>query len=615
MLKAIGKQSTAKLNALLNKYSRQNNFPLLQKQYQQMQHPNHQSFVHIFNYLSRNNDSKFMAVVLKDLERFGVGMTQFLYNSLLLAHSRHGNFESMITLFDSYPKYRNELSVNLMLQQYCKTDFEAALKLFEECKDVVDAYGYNAILNLQSRQCSGDIELTIKEMESKSFLNTVGITSVLNHYSKLGDIKSVERTWSKFDKLNCKPSLVSYNARMNAYSKNCQLKQTKMIFEELKANAAPDVFSYGIMIDAYVKLSRESILDLWDHMVNNGIKPNMPLLCTKLEFYYKNEMISEMEQLFREIKRDFGVQVVAYKIMIKAYGQLHCLEKATTLWFDIKDKADTQLFNIYLHALVLNKSFEAAKELFSTIKQPNIVTFTILAQGSCLDGNIDGLNALKLLMKSARIEPNVQFHNTVLETLKLAGNEENFIQYYRSLRSMEKDDITTSIVLKFLADSKNSTIEFRKERLVQIVQSYLGQNDGIFKDLYVFNSALLAYCKLDPPKMWKLWDKHRVPLETPNSEAGFSTVIDCAKLTNNLEKLRSLEYSLETSTSSNILISFVEAYCALGLFEEAVKVFELYSQTFNELNRKKMFNSMRNGMKQCDDQFLQQKVQSLINFE
>ena len=556
-----------------------------------------------------------MAVVLKDLERFGVGMTQFLYNSLLLAHSRHGNFECMIKLFESYPKYRNALSVNLMLQHYCKTDFDAARKLFEEYKDAVDAYGYNAILNLQSRQGSGDIDITIKEMESKSLLNTVGITSILNHYSKLGDIKGVERAWSKFDKLNCKPSLISYNARMNAYSKNCQLKQTKMIFEELKANAAPDVFSYGIMIDAYVKLSRESILDLWDHMVNNGIKPNMPLLCTKLEFYYKNEMINEMEQLFREIKRDFGVQVISYKIMIKAFGQLQYLEKATTLWLDIKEKADTQLFNIYLHALVLNKSFEAAKELFSTINQPNIVTFTILAQGSCMNGNLDGLNELKQLMKTAGVEPNVQFHNTVLETLKLAGNEENFVQYQSSLHSNEKDDITTSIVLKFLADSKNSTIEFRKERLVQIVQSYLDQNDDMFKDLYVFNSALLAYCKLDPPKMWRLWDNHKVPLDTPNSEAGFSTVIDCAKMTNNLEKLRSLEYSLETRTSSNILISFVEAYCALGLFEDAVKVFESYFQRFNDLNRKKMVNSMRNGMKQCDNQFLIQKVQSLINFE
>jgi pentatricopeptide repeat protein len=113
---------------------------------------------------------------------------------------------------------------------------------------------YNALMKCHSSNIT-KIELLYTEMqEERNKPNVVTYTSMIDAYTKDGDVAKAIKTFESMIGAKIDPTVFTYTSMINAYAKNGDMSKAKEMFDlMISAGISPDVVVYSSMIDGYAK--------------------------------------------------------------------------------------------------------------------------------------------------------------------------------------------------------------------------------------------------------------------------------------------------------------------------------------------------------------------------
>ncbi|PHU07448.1 hypothetical protein BC332_23937 [Capsicum chinense] len=245
------------------------------------------------------------------------------------------------------------------------------------------------------------------------------------------------------------------------------------------------------------------------------------------------KLFHEMEKILYKLKHDtrFSLNEVVFCNVVSFYGRAHLPEKALIMFNEIPSfrcHRSIKSVNSLLNALLACKEYSKVGELLKSFENygtPDVCTFNILMNASCLCGDLNSAREVFDEMCKRGIKPNVVSFGTLINGLCVSGELDDA---FRIKRIMERDFKLKASAFMYVALIKgickvgdlNAAVKLKEEMLKKkveldsavystLISAYfrVGRKDEIYDllkemekneckcDRVTFNALMHGYCQ------------------------------------------------------------------------------------------------------------------------
>lgn len=413
-----------------------------------------------------NNQIK--SVIKTRLDKWEQAKTLQIFNGLIIS-----NYDKTTDAFKILSKMQKNGVVPDIITYNCLIDMsfrldqeEHAVKLFEEVCD-----GFSGI---QPDIVTFNIMLKHYVSEIKNFTKTKNISNeekLEKIFKILKDIKIREITINE----------ITYNTAMDACVEVGDFDKTWELFNEMKTqNLNPDLYTYATIVkglkncglpDAVDKALQ--ILELVKSGACLEIKADEVLFNSVMDICITNNKVSVAEKIFEDMKNSNVIKpsIVTYSIMIRGYGVIYNIEKAVSLYEEIKlngMQPNDIIYGCLMNCAVRCSNLDLMIEIFERMKsqgmKPNAIIYTTLIKGYNKMKLFDkAFETFEQLSSEEKSKSNIVIYNAILDVCVESGNFEKLKQIYNDLKSLAIENennpqpnlVTYSTVIKGYFKNKN----------------------------------------------------------------------------------------------------------------------------------------------------------------
>ncbi|KAF7728678.1 hypothetical protein EC973_005715 [Apophysomyces ossiformis] len=183
-----------------------------------------------------------------------------------------------------------------------------------------------------------------------------------SHYAAMG--WDPKRTLKEMRNLGVAPSTRDYNSFLSYYVRQNKFAEALEMFQAMQSEKIePDVYSYGILIDAVAKDKDQpsaAAFDLYYDMQNHGVAPDVVIYTTLMMACSREQNLEDAMKLLEDMQQN-GVRPNIYTfnsllalLARKKHKDITDLERAEMLWRKMAKlgiQPDTRSHNVYLSLL------------------------------------------------------------------------------------------------------------------------------------------------------------------------------------------------------------------------------------------------------------------------
>ena len=300
--------------------------------------------------------------------------------------------------------------------------------------------------------------------------------------------KNMNKVWfiiAKMKEMGIKPDNFTYSTIIKGLNKNTNLncsdssnskKENELdlafkLFENVKKNSKPDEILYNCIMDACLRFGKiDKMLELYDNMLFEGIKPSSITCGIVIKAYGMQGKLDKALQIYEQMKQDkIEISSVTYGCLINACIKNDNLNRAFTLYEELQQNGfemNTILYTTLIKAYTKTKNLEKVLEIFNKMKSnsnnlPNNITYNSVID-CCLKSNEFGL-ADKFFIemcKSQTIEPDIITFSTLIKGTLRNMNFDKAMDYFEKMLKMKiKPD---DVFLNSLLDGCEKLKQFEK---------------------------------------------------------------------------------------------------------------------------------------------------------
>lgn len=383
----------------------------------------------------------------------------FVENCLLDFYAKCGSMEEAAWVFDQMIE-RDIVSWNTMISGYTRHGHGSkALKLYARLQQEAvkpDRLTFVAVLNACA---SVGNSLCGKQVHSKvlqcGFQSDLFIQNALiDMHAKCGNVEDARKV---FDSMQVR-DVVSWNAMLGGYARVDNSDQVLHLFRLMqRRNVRPSSVTFVSILNACAKLGAlEDGRQLHAHITRCGLESQIFVATALLDMYYKCGSLEEARAVFERMPRR---DVVSWTAMFSGYADHGCASEAVALFeemlrSDVKPDSSTMVSVLtacgngsaltqgrQMHACVVRCGFEKdvhvctaltcmygkcgsveeAVEVFKTIQDPDVVSWTALLTAYLHNGHDwDALQVFKEMMRKGVQPTDVTFVSALNACANLA---------------------------------------------------------------------------------------------------------------------------------------------------------------------------------------------------
>ncbi|GAN08547.1 PPR repeat protein [Mucor ambiguus] len=275
-----------------------------------------------------------------------------IYNSMLVAHARHGDLASAKIFYDKLREH----------------------DLYPDG----DAYGSLLACNANSTTDESTDALAIYEESRKHNVRpTVYLYNViLSKLAKCRKIEPVLRLFNEMKQLGVTPNSITYASVISACIRCSSESRAAQYFQEMISSPKyqPRIGAYNSMIQFYVqqKPNREKALEYYNLSKQFNLKPSLHTYKLLMEAYANipaYDMLTA-HKLLTEMNKRHGYRPSAghYATLIRSYGCLHRdVQSAVAVYKEMQKagiKADETVYQAMMNTYIDNNDMNSAQEIY-----------------------------------------------------------------------------------------------------------------------------------------------------------------------------------------------------------------------------------------------------------
>lgn len=240
------------------------------------------------------------------------------------------------------------------------------------------------------------IEEILEDQKQYNDITEEGFTvRLISLYGKSGMFDHAHKLFDEMPQLNCKRTVMSFNALLKACVSSKKFDKIDGFFRELpgKLSIKPDVVSYNTLIKGLCEMGcLDSALLMLDEMENEGLKPDLFSFNILLDAFYKKKRFLDGEKIWGSMgKYNLVPDFISYNAKLLGFVLEEKIQDAVELIQEMKSqdvKLDVTTYNILFKGLCSDEKFigEAKTwydEMMKTKCPPNRQTFATLLRFAC----------------------------------------------------------------------------------------------------------------------------------------------------------------------------------------------------------------------------------------
>ncbi|KFK42357.1 hypothetical protein AALP_AA2G245700 [Arabis alpina] len=409
----------------------------------------------VIDMLSEENGYDLYWQILEELKSNGVFVDSYCFSVLISAYAKMGMVEKAVESFGKMKEF--DCRPDVCLCQ--RGSVEDARKLFDEMKangHSPDSVAHNALLD-------GFCKLgrMVEAFELLRLFEKDGFVLGLRGYSSLIDGLFKARRYSEAFELyaimlkkNIKPDVVLYTILIQGLSKAGKIDDALKLLRSMSSKGIrPDTYCYNAVIKALcdkglLEDGRSLQLEMSETESFPDAYTNTILICSMC----RNGLVRKAEEIFQEIeKKGCSPSVATFNALIdglcksgelkEARLLLHKMEvgRPASLFLRLSHSGNRNFDNMVESGSILKAYKDLAHLADSTGNSPDIVTYNVLINGFCKEGNIDGAIKLLSVLQLKGLSPDSVTYNTLINGLHRVGREEEAFKLFYA-----KDDFRHS---------------------------------------------------------------------------------------------------------------------------------------------------------------------------
>ena len=401
-----------------------------------------------------------------------------------------------------------------------------------------------AQLNLYEK-VTGAFELLLKNEEIKP--NDVTFNTLIDVFVRAKDMNKVWFIISKMKEYGIKPDNFTYSTIIKGLNKNCisndsnnnntnnnsinsssELDLAFKLFENVKKTSKPDEILYNCIMDACLRFGKiEQMLELYENMLNEGIKPSS-ITCgivikaygmkgnldKALEMYehmkkekieissvtygclinacIKNNDLNKAFLLYEDLQKNgFEMNTILYTTLIKAYSKIKNLKKVIEIFTSMKNNKNNFpnniTYNSVIDCAIKCNQYDLANNIFTEMLnlplkdiKPDIITFSTLIKGEIRRKNFDSVIKYLEIMLKTDIKPDDVLLNSLLDGCEKCKEYKKAFEIYNLFKEkgVEPTMMSYSIMMKICG--RLSNFQFSKQLIEEVKKKNQNLNLIIF---------------------------------------------------------------------------------------------------------------------------------------
>ncbi|XP_010500086.1 PREDICTED: pentatricopeptide repeat-containing protein At3g13160, mitochondrial [Camelina sativa] len=283
------------------------------------------------------------------------------------------------------------------------------------------------------------IEEILEEQNKYPNMSKEGfVARIINLYGRVGMFENAQKVFDEMPERNCKRTVLSFNALLNACVNSKKFDLVEELFKELpgKLSIEPDVASYNTLIKGLCgKGSFTEAVALIDEIENKGLKPDHITFNILLHESYTKGKIQEGEKIWARM------------------GEKNV-------------KRDVRSYNARLLGLATEMKSDEMVNLFDELKvngiKPDVFTFTAMIKGSVSEGKLDEAITWYKEIEKNGLRPMKFIFTSLLPAMCKAGDLESAYELCKEIfskRFLVDGAILQEVVDELVKGSKQDEAE------------------------------------------------------------------------------------------------------------------------------------------------------------
>ncbi|KAG6604009.1 Pentatricopeptide repeat-containing protein, partial [Cucurbita argyrosperma subsp. sororia] len=398
------------------------------------------------------------------------------WNALISLYMQSGQINLAASQFEKMPD-RDIVSWNSMISGYNQIGYDLeALNIFSkmlyESSLKPDKFTLASVLsacaNLEKLNIGKQIHAYILRTETETS-EAVG-NALISMYAKSGGVE-IARLIIEHNRTS-NLNIIAFTSLLDGYTKLGDVKPAREIFNKLRDR---DVIAWTAMIVGYVQngLWNEA-LELFRSMVNEGPEPNSYTLASMLSVSSSLASLEHGKQIHaRAIKAGGSSTASVTNALIAMYAKAGSINIAKRVFDLTSGKKETVSWTSMIMALAQHGFGEEAISLFERMlsvgMKPDHITYVGVLSACTHVGLIEqGRNYYNLMTEVHKIEPTLSHYACMIDLYGRAGLLQEAYQFIESM-PIEPDNIAWGSLLASCKIHKNADLaKVAAERLLHI---------------------------------------------------------------------------------------------------------------------------------------------------
>uniref|UniRef100_A0A7N0ZX73 Pentatricopeptide repeat-containing protein n=1 Tax=Kalanchoe fedtschenkoi TaxID=63787 RepID=A0A7N0ZX73_KALFE len=466
---------------------------------------------------------------------------------------------------------RGQSTVNSM-----KDNYQAGVHLSSYTfNNLIDTYGKAGQLEEASR--------TFAQMLRDGIVpNTITFNTMIHICGNNGRLQEVESLMQKMDELRCPFDTRTYNILISLHTKHDNIQMASYFLKKMKAaKLQPDIVSYRTLLYAYS--IRHMVIDaevLISEIDNRGLQIDEFTQSALTRMYIEAGMREKSWLWFERFHLKGSMTSECYAANLDAFGERGHLLEAEQVFFCCQEarRLSVLAFNVMIKAYGIGKRYDKACELFGNMESnemtPDKCTYNCLIQMLAnADKPFKARVYLRKMQGTGFIADCIPYCAVISCFAKL-GMLEQAEDLFKEMIShnVHPDIVVYGVLINAFADTGNV------KNAMQYVDAV--RNSGLKLNDVICNSLIKLYTKVGYLKeAWETYEELKMFSEAPDIYSS-NCMIDLYSERSMVKEAEEIFGSLKAKGLANEF-SFAMMLCMyrrIGMFEEAVKIAQKMSE-------------------------------------
>ncbi|XP_059299247.1 pentatricopeptide repeat-containing protein At1g63330-like [Lycium ferocissimum] len=384
-------------------------------------------------YCSYHIDIEVAQKILEEMQKRQISPSVVTYSTYIHGLCRVGEADFALRSV-RYLRDNNEplncYCYNAIIRRFCATgEVSRAISIFDEMKSwgiIPDLCSYSILIDGLCKCLNLEKAINlIEEMKANNIKPTiVTYTSLLNGFCKIGAMEIAIKTFYELENSGYKFDQLAYSILINGFCAQGNLTSAyKLLVEMINKKLAPDTSHYKRLIRCFCQMDSSNKVEYLSMMVQEGYLPDSITCDFMVNWYCTEGRLAEALQLIdKMVNQGITSNKYAYNVVINRLCKDRKPEKAMEV-IPIMLKRNTlhaASWNTLIDGFAKKSDSKKAYMLHEKMQKlginPDIITWTILANILCMTGQVGKANELLRDMIMMGLNP-----DTISYTSMIAG--------------------------------------------------------------------------------------------------------------------------------------------------------------------------------------------------